>query len=44
MLNGSVTGTPLVLEFQKIFLCLAIPPESDITFTAEDLSSWADAF
>jgi hypothetical protein len=44
MLNGSVTGMPLVLEFQKIFLRLAILPESDITFTAEDLSSWADAF
>ena len=45
MPNNSVAGAPpLVLEFQKIFLRLAIPPESDTTFTAEDLSNWADVF
>jgi hypothetical protein len=42
MPNDSVTGAPpLVWEFQKIFLRPAIPPESDITITAGDLSRWA---
>jgi hypothetical protein len=45
MPDGSVTGAlPLVLEFQKIFLRPAIPPECDITFSEEDLSVWADDF
>ena len=44
MSNDSVTGAPLVLVFQKIFLRPAVLPQSDITFTAEDLSSWEDAF
>jgi len=38
---NAVTGAPLVLEFQKIFLRPAVLPESDITFTAQELSTWA---
>lgn len=44
MPNNVVSGAPLVLEFQKIFLRPSVLPESDITFTAADLSGWADAF
>jgi hypothetical protein len=44
MPNNIVTGSPLVLEFQKIFLRPPVLPESDITFTAADLSRWADIF
>ena len=36
-----VTGAPLVLEFDKIFLRPAVLPETDITFTAQELSTWA---
>jgi hypothetical protein len=39
--TNTATGGPLVLEFDKIFLRPAVPPESDITFTAQDLSTWA---
>jgi hypothetical protein len=39
---NTVTGAPLVLEFAKIFLRSAVPPESDITFTGQELSNWAD--
>jgi hypothetical protein len=43
--NNSVTGAaPLVLEFEKIFLRPAVPPEDDIRFTAADLLRWAEAF
>lgn len=31
----------LVLEFAKIFLSPAVPPESDIAFTGQELSTWA---
>jgi len=43
---GAITGAPLVLEFQKVFLRLAVPPEpeNDITFTAQELSDWAAHF
>jgi hypothetical protein len=44
IINNVVTGSPLVLEFQKIFLRPSVLPESDIIFTAADLSGWADAF
>jgi hypothetical protein len=44
MPNNVITGSPLVLEFQKIFLRPSVLPESDIIFTAADLSGWADAF
>ena len=36
-----VTGAPLILEFAKIFLRPAVPPEIDITFTGQELSTWA---
>jgi len=38
---NTVTGAPLVLEFAKIFLRPAIPPESDIEFTAQELLALA---
>jgi hypothetical protein len=38
---NNVTGAPLVLEFQKILLRPAIPPETDFIFTAQELSGWA---
>ena len=39
--HNVVTGAPLVLEFQKIFLRPAAPPETDIEFSAQELSIWA---
>jgi hypothetical protein len=39
--QNTVTGAPLVLEFDKIFLRPALLPETDITFTAQELSTWA---
>ncbi|KIN05884.1 hypothetical protein OIDMADRAFT_17046 [Oidiodendron maius Zn] len=39
--NNNVTGAPLVLEFQKIFLRPAILPEMDFIFTTQELSRWA---
>jgi hypothetical protein len=41
ILQNTVTGAPLVLEFDKIFLRPAVLPETDITFTAQELSTWA---
>ena len=38
---NTVIGAPLVLEFAKIFLRSAVPPESDITFTAQELLTLA---
>jgi hypothetical protein len=38
---NNIAGAPLVLEFQKIFLRLAILPEIDFIFSAQELSSWA---
>ena len=35
---NTVTGAPLVLEFAKIFLRPAVPPETDVIFTAQELS------
>jgi hypothetical protein len=37
----TVTGAPLVLEFDKIFLRPAVLPETDITFNVQELSAWA---
>jgi len=37
--NYTVTGAPLVLEFENF--CLKAP-EVDITFSAADLSRWAN--
>ena len=42
--TNTVTGAPLVLEFGKIFLRPAVPPESDITVTGQELSDWAAVF
>jgi len=39
-----VTGAPLILEFQKIFLRAPVPPEGDIVLSAMDLSLWANGF
>jgi hypothetical protein len=39
-----VTGTPLVLEFDQIFLRPPVAPEGDVIFTATDLSAWAADF
>jgi hypothetical protein len=35
--SNYVTGAPLRLEFQKIMLRPAVPPESDFEFTLQDL-------
>lgn len=40
--HNTVTGAPLILEFKKIFLRAPIPPESDVVFTAQDLTDWAN--
>ena len=40
----AITGAPLVLEFQNLFLRPSVPPEVDIIFTAADLSDWAHSF
>jgi hypothetical protein len=43
--NNNVTGAPtpppLILEFQKVVLRPAVLPESDFTFTSQELSQWA---
>jgi hypothetical protein len=41
IVSNTVTGAPLVLEFDKLFLRPAVQPETDITFTAQELSTWA---
>jgi hypothetical protein len=41
--QNTITGAPLVLEFQKIFDRPAVPPaEHDFVFTAQDLTDWAE--
>ena len=43
--SNNVNGAPLTLEFQKIFLRQAVPPqEHDFTFTAQDLLTFATHF
>jgi hypothetical protein len=43
--STTVNGAPLTLEFQKIFLRQAVPPqEHDFTFTAQDLLEYATDF
>jgi len=42
--SNAVIGAPLVLAFDKIFLHPAVLPETDITFTRQELSSWAANF
>jgi hypothetical protein len=41
IVSNTVTGAPLVLEFDKIFLRPAVLPETDITFNVQELSTWA---
>jgi hypothetical protein len=38
---NNVTGAPLVLDFQKIFLRPATTPETNFIFTAQELSTFA---
>ena len=38
---NTVTGAPLILHFQKIFLRQPTPPEADIVFSAQDLSDFS---
>jgi hypothetical protein len=42
--SNAVIGAPLVLAFDKIFLRPAVLPETDITFTGQELSSWVANF
>jgi hypothetical protein len=43
--SNTAPGAPLTLEFRKIFLRQAVPPqEHDFTFTAQDLSEFAADF
>ena len=44
IIPNTVPGTSLILQFHKIFLRPAVPAESDITFTGQDLSNWAADF
>lgn len=39
-----VIGAPLVLHFHKIFLRLPIPPETDFTFSTNELAEFARTF
>jgi hypothetical protein len=38
---NQVTGAPLVLQYEKIFLRDPIPPQTDLIFTANDLADFA---
>jgi hypothetical protein len=40
----SVTGAPLILEFEKLLLRAPVPPEGDVIFTSADLQAWAAEF
>jgi hypothetical protein len=42
--RNTVMGTPLTLEFEKVFLRPPTPPESDIIFTAHDLMALGNGF
>jgi len=44
IIPNTVTGAPLALEFEKIFLHQVVLPESDITFTGQELLDWAAIF
>jgi hypothetical protein len=41
---NEVTGAPLVLHFEKIFLRQPIAPQTDFTFTANELADFATDF
>ena len=38
----TVTGAPLVLEFERLFLRAPVSPEGDVVLTGENLSDWAE--
>jgi hypothetical protein len=40
----TVTGAPLILEFEKLLLRAATPPEGNVILTAADLRAWAEDF
>lgn len=40
----AVTGAPLILEFEKLYLRAPVLPEGDVIFTAADLQALADEF
>ena len=42
--HDTVAGAPLTLEFEKIFLRPPMLPESNLVFTAQDLTAWANDF
>ena len=42
--GSAVTGAPLVLGFEQIFLRSAVPPQGDVTLSEEDLRGWAAKF
>jgi hypothetical protein len=37
----TVTGAPLILDFEKLLLRTPVPPEGNVIFTAADLQAWA---
>lgn len=41
---NQIIGAPLVMDFHKIFLRQPIPPETDITFSINDLADFATKF
>jgi hypothetical protein len=41
--QNNVIGAPLILEFEKIMLRTAIPPETDIIFTQQELLEFAQS-
>jgi hypothetical protein len=40
----TITGAPLILEFEKLLLRAPVPPEGDVIFTVADLQAWGDEF
>jgi hypothetical protein len=37
----TVTGAPLILDFEKLLLRTPVPPEGNVIFTTADLQAWA---
>jgi hypothetical protein len=40
----TVTGAPLILEFEKLLLRAPVAPEGNVIFTATDLQAWAERY
>jgi hypothetical protein len=40
--NNVITGAPLKLDFRKLFLRSAVPPEEDIEIGPQELTEWAE--